>query len=66
MMTNMSSMPIPRQSSGSAGCIGVQGKPRRELRLMATLIPIPMLSTGDIRHSYSLNKTFVKKILSVS
>ena len=35
---------LPRQSKGRAGCIGVQKKPSRELRLMAMLIPIPILT----------------------
>ena len=33
-MTNMSSMPMPRQRKGSIECIGVYGKPRSELKKM--------------------------------
>ena len=31
-MTNMSSIPIPRQRKGRMACRGVKGKPRAELR----------------------------------
>ena len=32
-MTNMSSMPMPRQRKGNIECIGVYGKPRSELNI---------------------------------
>ena len=42
MMTNMSSMPIPRHTRGRTLCIEFQEYPSAELKLRARQIPIPI------------------------
>ena len=43
MITNISSIPIPRQMNGRMACMGVYGKPRMEASPTEVAIPIPML-----------------------
>ena len=43
MMTNMSSMPMPRQRKGRMACIMVKGRKRAEEMPMDTTNPIKML-----------------------
>ena len=42
-MTNISSIPIPRQMKGKTACIGVYGKPKRELIPIEMIMPMAML-----------------------